>query len=193
LTKDQSGPAHVHVASSSTPIGGSRKRAFDVVVAFSCLVLLSPLLAAVACLLRLGQGAPVLARELTQGAGGRRFERLTFRVASHSAGAGRVEEKQQERVGLGDVLQKAGLTGLPQLVNVLRGEMSIVGPKPTPPNECCASGDDGVLRRARPGLIFSDGDGSSTSRVDYVKSWSFKRDLRMLWKAMTERRYTLFY
>ena len=193
MTKDQSGPAHVHVASSSTPIGGSRKRAFDIVVALSCLVLLSPLLAAVACLLRLGQGAPILARELTQGAGGRRFERLTFRVASHSAGARRVDGRKQERVGLGDVLQKAGLTGLPQLINVLRGDMSIVGPRPTPPNDVCASAEDGALRVARPGLISSDGDGSATSRVDYVKSWSFKRDLRMLWKAMTERRYTLFY
>lgn len=195
MTKDQSGAAHVHVASSSTLIGGSRKRTFDVVVAFCSLVLLSPLLVAVACLLRIGQGAPVLARETTQGAGGRSFERLTFRVASHGAGAGagNAEGVEREHIGLGEVLQKAGLTALPQLINVLRGEMSIVGPKPTPPIGCFAQGDECDLRMARPGLIFSDADGSATSGADYVRSWSFKRDLGVLWKAMTERRYSLFY
>lgn len=103
------------------------KRALDVVAAVALLVLLAPLIGLVALLVRWRLGAPVLFVRPRAGVGGRAFPLLKFRsMASGDA------PDEARLSGFGRALRTSGLDELPQLVNVLRGEMSLVGPRPLP-------------------------------------------------------------
>jgi lipopolysaccharide/colanic/teichoic acid biosynthesis glycosyltransferase len=103
------------------------KRVFDVVAATLLLVLLSPLFLLAAALVRLRLGRPLLFIQRRAGRGGRAFRILKFR--SMHDGPGSDAERMD---GFCRALRLSGLDELPQLVNVLRGEMSIVGPRPLP-------------------------------------------------------------
>ncbi len=122
------------------------KRAFDLVGATLLLVVLSPLLAAVALMIRLTSRGPVLYRSMRPGIGGRPFACFKFRtmVADADRIQGSLEHrnevggpifkiKDDPRVtNVGRFLRRWSLDELPQLLNVLRGEMSLVGPRPLP-------------------------------------------------------------
>jgi lipopolysaccharide/colanic/teichoic acid biosynthesis glycosyltransferase len=119
-----------------TPTERMAKRTFDVVVAAAGLVLLSPLLAAVALLVGVDGGRPVLFRQTRVGRGFRHFRIIKFRTmvpgAERLGGALSVgEDPRITRVGR--ALRRSKLDELPQLVNVLAGEMSLVGPRPELP------------------------------------------------------------
>jgi exopolysaccharide biosynthesis polyprenyl glycosylphosphotransferase len=119
------------------------KRAFDIVVTVGLLIVLAPLLIAIAIGIRLGSPGPVLFRQTRVGRQGREFEVLKFRTMCHDA-----EQRKHELFGLnqaaplfkiaddprttrlGRVLRRNSLDELPQLFNVLRGDMSLVGPRP---------------------------------------------------------------
>ena len=103
------------------------KRAFDVVGAALLLALSAPAWIAVALLVRAWLGAPVLFVQTRAGQGGRAFRLLKFR--SMRTGPGSDAERLD---GFGIRLRRSGLDELPQLLNVLRGEMSLVGPRPLP-------------------------------------------------------------
>ncbi len=110
---------------------GRVKRAFDFVVAAVALVLLSPVLAGVALALLVVHGRPVLFRQLRPGLGGKPFEIVKFRTMRPP----RADEvwylTDAERLTrLGRVLRATSLDELPELWNVLRGDMSLVGPRP---------------------------------------------------------------
>lgn len=112
------------------------KRAVDVACAIAGLILLSPLLALVAVAVFVSSGWPVLFRQERVGEGGRRFRVLKFRTMrsdadSQGPGVTRAEDPRVTKVGV--VLRGAKLDELPQLWNVLRGEMSLVGPRPEIP------------------------------------------------------------
>jgi lipopolysaccharide/colanic/teichoic acid biosynthesis glycosyltransferase len=103
------------------------KRAFDIAGALALVVVLAPVFLAVAGLVRLRLGAPVLFVQLRAGRGGRPFRMLKFRSMAEGPGP------DEERLGrFGRLLRASGLDELPQLLNVLRGEMSLVGPRPLP-------------------------------------------------------------
>lgn len=109
------------------------KRIFDVVSAASGLLVLSPLLVVVAALVKLTSAGPVLFRQERMGRGGRPFPIYKFRTMVADAPArGRAitigDDPRITRVGR--VLRKTKLDELPQLINVLRGDMSLVGPRP---------------------------------------------------------------
>jgi sugar transferase EpsL len=107
------------------------KRLLDVVISAFGLVVLSPLLAVVAALIRLKMGPPVIFRQERPGYHGKLFVPYKFRTMSHAVddeGDPLPDEYRVER--LGHVLRKLSIDELPQLLNVLRGEMSIVGPRP---------------------------------------------------------------
>jgi lipopolysaccharide/colanic/teichoic acid biosynthesis glycosyltransferase len=110
-------------------------RAFDVAAAGLGLLLLSPLLIAAAVAIRLSGGGPVLYRQLRVGKDGRDFELLKLRTmvpGSDPVGVGTVVTRDDPRVtGVGRLLRRTSLDEVPNLVNVLRGEMAIVGPRPT--------------------------------------------------------------
>jgi lipopolysaccharide/colanic/teichoic acid biosynthesis glycosyltransferase len=107
------------------------KRALDVAGAVLMLLATAPLALAVAALVRLRLGAPVLYRQTRPGLGGRPFELWKFRTMRDAADAGGRPLPDAARLTrLGAWLRRASLDELPELVNVLRGEMSRVGPRP---------------------------------------------------------------
>jgi sugar transferase EpsL len=107
------------------------KRAFDVVVAALALVVLSPLLAVVALLVRFRMGSPVLFRQPRPGRGGTVFELVKFRTMTDRRGPdGELLPDDQRLTALGRWLRRTSIDELPELLNVLRGEMSLVGPRP---------------------------------------------------------------
>ncbi|MBW8270446.1 sugar transferase [Caldovatus sp. SYSU G05006] len=124
------------------------KRALDVAGAALLLALLAPLLALAALAVRLALGPPVLFRQVRAGRGGAPFTLLKLR--SMRAGPGTDAERLTP---LGRFLRAAALDEIPQLVNVLRGEMSLVGPRPLPPDYTPLYTPRQALRLAvRPGL-----------------------------------------
>ncbi len=107
------------------------KRAFDVVGAMSLLLLLSPLMGAVALLVWVRTGKPVLFRQIRPGRGGQPFTVLKFRTMTDRRDAnGDLLPDEARITGIGRLLRRTSLDELPELVNVLRGEMSLVGPRP---------------------------------------------------------------
>jgi lipopolysaccharide/colanic/teichoic acid biosynthesis glycosyltransferase len=112
-------------------------RFFDIAIALLALAVLSPLLLIAAIAIRLGSRGPVLYRQRRVGLGGEEFEMLKLRTmvaGSDPVGVGTVVTRDDPRVtGAGRVLRRTSLDEIPNLVNVLRGEMAIVGPRPTIP------------------------------------------------------------
>jgi lipopolysaccharide/colanic/teichoic acid biosynthesis glycosyltransferase len=112
-------------------------RAFDLAIAALALLVLSPLLLAAAVWIKLGSRGPVVYRQLRVGRGGARFEMLKLRTmvaGSDPVGVGTAVVRDDPRVtGAGRFLRRTSLDELPNLVNVLRGEMAVVGPRPTIP------------------------------------------------------------
>jgi len=107
------------------------KRWLDLALAVPALVLLSPLLLAVAALVRLRLGAPVLFRQERVGRDERIFRLLKFRTMTDARdAAGRLLPDELRLTPLGLGLRRWSLDELPQLINVVRGEMSLIGPRP---------------------------------------------------------------
>jgi lipopolysaccharide/colanic/teichoic acid biosynthesis glycosyltransferase len=106
-------------------------RAVDVVAACVLLVLTAPVAAAVAVAVRLRLGSPVLFRQLRAGRHGEPFTIHKFRtMLDEVAPDGRVRTEEERLTPLGAFLRRASLDELPQLVDVLRGAMALVGPRP---------------------------------------------------------------
>jgi lipopolysaccharide/colanic/teichoic acid biosynthesis glycosyltransferase len=132
-------------------------RAFDILVALLALVLLSPLLLIAAVAIKLGSRGPVLYRQRRVGRDGREFEMLKLRTmvrGSDPVGVGTVVSRDDPRVTrAGRLLRRSSLDEVPNLVNVLRGEMAIVGPRPTIPAQVAAYTPRQRRRHAvRPGI-----------------------------------------
>jgi lipopolysaccharide/colanic/teichoic acid biosynthesis glycosyltransferase len=110
-------------------------RALDVAIAGAGLVLSSPLLAVAALAAKLEDGGPVLYRQTRVGQHGRDFELLKLRtmvVGAEKLGAGYAVDRGDARITrVGSVLRKLSLDELPQLWNIVRGDMSVIGPRPT--------------------------------------------------------------
>ena len=110
-------------------------RAADVALAGSALVLASPVLAVAALAIRLEDGGPVLYRQTRVGRDGADFKLLKLRtmvVGAETMGAGLAVNHGDPRITrAGRLLRKLSLDELPQLWNVVRGEMSVIGPRPT--------------------------------------------------------------
>jgi sugar transferase EpsL len=108
-------------------------RLFDVGVAGLVLLVAWPVLAGVALAIRLTMGAPVMFRQQRAGRGGKTFELVKFRtMRTAEPGDDGPETDEARLTKLGKVLRASSLDELPTLVNVLRGEMSLVGPRPLP-------------------------------------------------------------
>ncbi len=187
--------------------GGRRlvKGVFDRLVAAAALIVLAPLLGAVAVAVRVTSPGPALFRQRRVGRDGAEFTILKFRTMRRDAEARKVElvsdadgvlfkVRRDPRVTpLGAALRRYSVDELPQLINVLRGDMSLVGPRPPLPEEVARYGDD-VRRRlvVRPGLTGlwqvngrSDLSWEESVRLDlrYVENWSLMLDLQILWKT----------
>ncbi len=112
------------------------KRVMDVVLSAAALLVLSPLMAVIALLIRLTSPGPVLYRQERCGLNGQSFKMLKFRTMSVDAetnGPVMTAHNDPRRTRLGAILRVTNLDELPQLFNVLRGDMSLVGPRPERP------------------------------------------------------------
>jgi exopolysaccharide biosynthesis polyprenyl glycosylphosphotransferase len=185
------------------------KDLFDRCAAALGLTLLSPLLLTIAVAIRLSDPGPALFTQTRVGKAGETFKIYKFRtmVVDAEARLAEIREKNESdgvlfkmrrdpRVtALGVRLRKWSLDELPQLINVLRGEMSLVGPRPALPEEAAKYASH-VRRRlvVKPGLTGmwqvngrSDLSWDETVRLDlrYVENWSFALDLQILWKTFS--------
>jgi lipopolysaccharide/colanic/teichoic acid biosynthesis glycosyltransferase len=110
-------------------------RAFDIAIAALALAILSPILLIAAIAIKLTSRGPVIYRQRRVGRDGREFEMWKLRTmvqGSDPVGVGKIVYRDDPRVtGPGRVLRRTSLDEIPNLVNVLRGEMAIVGPRPT--------------------------------------------------------------
>jgi len=185
------------------------KGLFDRVVAGMALILLAPLFVALAIAIRLSDRGPALFTQTRVGKGGRPFKMYKFRTMVVDAEQ-RLAELRNLNDGdgvlfkmrcdprvtsIGARLRKWSFDELPQLVNVFRGEMSLVGPRPALPAEASEYAEH-VRRRlaVKPGLTGlwqvngrSDLSWQESVRLDlrYVENWSFALDLQILWKTFS--------
>ncbi|AIP11699.1 sugar transferase [Burkholderia pseudomallei] len=205
-TLDQVG----HVAQRMRTSGIAKrivKRAFDVAAASCLIVVLSPALAVIAFLVK-RDGGPAVFGHVRIGRDGRPFKCLKFRSMVMNADAvlkallerdphARAEWEREFKLKndvritpIGRFLRRSSLDELPQLMNVVRGEMSLVGPRPVVEAELARYGDDvRYYLAAKPGMtglwqVSGRNDTSYATRVSldvsYVKEWSLRRDLVIL-------------
>jgi exopolysaccharide biosynthesis polyprenyl glycosylphosphotransferase len=184
------------------------KRAVDLTFSIAGLVLLSPLLLAIAAAVKFGDGGPVLFRQRRVGVHGRQFSVVKFRSMSVDAEArladvahlneiqGRAFKMTNDpRVtSVGTFLRRTSLDELPQLLNVLRGDMSLVGPRPPLPSE--VEGYDLWHRRRlsmKPGITglwqvrdrrSGDFDTWVEADLEYIDRWSLWLDLKILFRTI---------
>jgi Undecaprenyl-phosphate glucose phosphotransferase len=112
------------------------KRGFDVLAATVALVLAAPVMGVVAALIKLGSPGPVFFRQERMGMDGRTFRMIKFRTMradAEASGAKMAVADDPRRTGLGGWLRRLSLDEIPQLFNILRGDMSLVGPRPERP------------------------------------------------------------
>ena len=178
--------------------GRVAKRLVDVAVALALLVLLAPLFAVVALAILLTSGRPIFYLQQRVGQGGRLFRMIKFRSmrcdAERETGPIWASDHDARCTRIGDWLRHTNIDELPQLLNVLRGEMSLVGPRPERPifvEEFHKTIPDYDLRHAVPGGMTGwaqvhgwRGRTSLRKRIqydlDYIHRWSIGLDLRIL-------------
>lgn len=202
---------HGRVLQDRRQSGGSYliKRAIDVTLSATALVVLAPLLLAIAIAVRLDSPGPALFKQTRFGYGGREFLMWKFRsmrtdAADHSGST--LTKRNDDRVTrLGGFLRSSSLDELPQLVNILIGELSIVGPRPHPSGAKAGDvlydeliGNFKARYRVRPGLTGlaqcsglrgnTDTEAKLISRfekdMEYVETWTILRDIEIMLKTV---------
>lgn len=201
----------------SEPQGGARlpvsKIVFDKVFAAAALVLSLPVLVVIACAIALTFRGPVLFRHTRIGLNGKPFFCLKFRTMVPDADArlqdllnadqaARQEWEQEHKLRhdprvtpLGRFLRRSSLDELPQFWNVLRGDMSIVGPRPITRDEAPKYAEQfAVYSSVRPGItgvwqVSGRSDTGFPERVsmdvEYVQNWSLWRDVVLAWRTLS--------
>jgi lipopolysaccharide/colanic/teichoic acid biosynthesis glycosyltransferase len=173
-------------------------RALDILVAGLALLVLSPFLLVAVVAIKLGSRGPVLYRQRRVGLGGREFEMLKLRTmveGSDPVGIGTVVTRDDPRVTrAGRFLRRTSLDEVPNLVNVLRGEMAIIGPRPTIPVqvEQYTPRQRGRLA-VRPGITgWAQVNGRASlpwsERIEldlwYIEHRSLRLDLTIVWRTI---------
>jgi lipopolysaccharide/colanic/teichoic acid biosynthesis glycosyltransferase len=180
---------------------GRRKRSLDVAIAVALLLVLMPLLLAIAVIVRLDGSGPALFRQRRGGLGGAPFviyKFRTMRVVEDGAAVRQASRNDVRCTAVGRILRRLSLDELPQLINVLKGEMSLVGPRPH------ALAHDSRFQREHPlysyrfmvrpgitGLAQVSGWRGEARRpaeiarrlekdLEYVRTWSFWGDVMIL-------------
>ncbi len=174
------------------------KRMIDIAVSSALLLMLTPLFTIVAAAILISTGRPIFYMQERIGQGGRRFRIIKFRSmrldAERETGPIWASDHDTRCTRIGDWLRHTNIDELPQLFNVLRGDMSLVGPRPERPifvEEFRASVPDYDLRHAVPGGMTGwaqvhgwRGRTSLRKRLqydlDYIERWSIPMDFRVL-------------
>jgi lipopolysaccharide/colanic/teichoic acid biosynthesis glycosyltransferase len=176
-----------------------RKRAFDLLLTVPGVLVISPLLACLAILVRLRLGSPILFRQIRPGYRARPFPLYKFRTMTDARDAdGRLLPDAQRLTRFGRALRSFSLDDLPNLINVLRGEMSLAGPRPLLMEYLDRYTPEQARRHeVLPGITGwaqvngrNDLSWDDKFRLDvwYVDHWSLKLDVRILaltaWKVL---------
>jgi exopolysaccharide biosynthesis polyprenyl glycosylphosphotransferase len=179
------------------------KRVFDVTAAGLLLTLASAPMLLCALLIRASSPGPILFRQLRTGAHGRQFEVLKFRTMIHDPDGSFAQAcRNDPRItGIGHLLRRTSLDELPQLINVLRGDMSLVGPRPhAPETKVEGMSFENALQlyqirhRVKPGItglaqirglrgatpVLKNLEQRLASDLEYIQSWSIWLDLSIL-------------
>jgi lipopolysaccharide/colanic/teichoic acid biosynthesis glycosyltransferase len=184
------------------------KRAIDVVGSMVLLAVLTPLLLVVALAVRIGSPGPILYRQRRVGLDGEYFTMLKFRSMHDGAHELRhihahanettgpvFKIRDDPRVnGVGRVIRRLSIDELPQLVNVLAGQMSLVGPRPPLPEECEFYTDHEMRRlQVKPGITCAwqvsgrselDFDTWVDMDLEYIETWTLRQDLLLLLRTI---------
>ncbi len=186
------------------------KRLFDLIVGGAALILLSPVMLAAAVAIRLDSPGPVFISQPRAGEGGRTFRMLKFRTMIEGAEAWEQTLAQERKDGppvflkrpddpritrIGHILRRFSIDELPQLLNVLRGDMSLVGPRPELPWLVAQYRPQHRKRFAVPqGMTGWWQVNGRSNRADYalrieddlyyIRNWSLWLDLRILWMTV---------
>jgi exopolysaccharide production protein ExoY len=207
-TPSRSEASRIAASSNRYPIGGLLKRSFDIIASLTAIVALLPLLVGCCLVVLATSRGPVLFRHRRVGLGGREFTCLKFRTMEMDAERRLSQElarnpearrewqanhklKKDPRITpLGQFLRRTSLDELPQLFNVLKGDMSLVGPRPIVQDEVAKYQQHfAIYVRGRPGLtgLWQINGRNTTSYservaydVDYLNNWSLARDLRII-------------
>lgn len=209
LSNHAVGDGYIHYQSVGfKPTQMAMKRLFDIASSAVALWLLLPLLGTVALLIKITSKGPVLFKQTRVGLNGRPFHMLKFRTMVENAEALKAtlaaqnemdgpvfKMKRDPRVTpIGRFLRKFSIDELPQLVNVLRGDMSVVGPRPPVPSEV-AKYEAWQRRRlsVRPGLTCTwqvSGRNEISFEewmymdMQYIDHWSFSKDIQLILKTV---------
>lgn len=168
------------------------KRLFDIFASFFGLLVLSPVIAIVACKIRKNLGSPVLFKQLRPGQDGKPFEMLKFRTMLDAVDANGNPLPDSERLTpFGNWLRSTSLDELPELWNVLKGDMSLVGPRPLLMEYLPLYNPEQYRRHeARPGVTgWAQVNGRNAISweekfkldVWYVNNQSFWLDIKIVW------------
>jgi sugar transferase EpsL len=177
------------------PALGGAKRMLDVTVSLVLLILLSPILLLVAIVVLVTMGSPILFTQIRPGLGGRPFRLIKFRSMADRRGADDSPLPDDQRLGaFGRILRSTSLDELPELLNVLRGDMSLVGPRPLLMEYLPLYSPDQLRRhQVRPGLTGLAQIGGRNALawsekfaldLRYVDDWSMTLDLKILAKTL---------
>ncbi|MEZ5163825.1 MAG: sugar transferase [Fimbriimonadaceae bacterium] len=167
------------------------KRLADIVVALLVLILFSPIILVVAILIRFNLGSPIFFRQQRPGLHGKPFQMIKFRTMRDAVGKDGQPLPDEERMTrFGNLLRKISLDELPELWNVVRGEMSLVGPRPLLMQYLERYSERQKKRHdVRPGVTgwaqvngrnAVDWDTRFEMDVWYVENWSLMLDLKIL-------------
>jgi putative colanic acid biosysnthesis UDP-glucose lipid carrier transferase len=182
------------------PVGGWSKRAFDIALSASALVLFAPLLLLIALIVRLDSAGPAIFKQDRGGYRGKSFKIWKFRTMTVTENRGVVQARSGDArfTRIGGFLRRTSLDELPQLINVLKGDMSIIGPRPHAlEHDIKFEKIDGrypIRFRARPGVTGlaqvngSRGPTETEEKIctrtgfdaEYVQAWSWSREIEIL-------------
>src|SRR5690606_14191037 len=171
------------------------KRLFDIVVSTFLLGILSPVMLLLAVLVRMSLGSPVIFKQVRPGLHGKPFTMYKFRTMTDARDAhGRLLPDEQRLTKLGRFLRSTSLDELPELFNVLKGDMSLVGPRPLLMEYLPLYTPEQARRHnVRPGMTgWAQVNGRNALSweekfeydVWYVDNWSFWLDIKILWMTL---------
>lgn len=171
------------------------KRWLDFLLSFIGIVVLSPVLIMLAALVRMKLGSPVLFRQERPGRDEKIFTLCKFRTMTDKKdGEGKLLPDSERLTKFGKLLRATSLDELPELFNILKGDMSIIGPRPLLVSYLPYYTEEEKLRhKVRPGLTglaqvsgrnFIDWDKRMEKDVEYVKNLSFFMDIKVLWMTV---------
>ncbi|MEQ1704418.1 MAG: sugar transferase [Rickettsiales bacterium] len=171
------------------------KRGFDIVTAIIALIIFSPVIAVVSAMVLATMGRPIFFRQIRPGLKGKPFEILKFRsMKNETDSKGNPLSDEERLTKFGDMLRSYSIDELPQLINILKGDMSVVGPRPllydffpyyTAQEMRRHEVKPGVTGPAQVnGRNNLNWDDRLKMDVDYVDNWSLWLDIKIILKTV---------